>query len=234
MKKILFTILIALINIKIYALDKITINNDNLIPIFEKDLKKYNYFTSSDKILINVKKSEDEIINGDGLFEVKDGENEFIINSNIDGEYVINVYKNYQKKELEFGKLKSLKIDGYNIDFNSDKYEYDIVINNENMLNINYELLNDSSYVDVKGNGNFNKETNLIVINVDDINTYKIKVHKTIDVIKNINEEDNEIKEMSYAKKEIVKLIIITISCIIVFIMFYILFLHKKKSILHV
>ena len=29
-------------------------NNDNLIPIFEKDLKKYNYFTSSDKILINV------------------------------------------------------------------------------------------------------------------------------------------------------------------------------------
>lgn len=234
MKKILFTILIALINIKIYALDKITINNDNLIPIFEKDLKKYNYFTSSDKILINVKKSEDEIINGDGLFEVKDGENEFIINSNIDGEYVINVYKNYQKKELEFGKLKSLKIDGYNIDFNSDKYEYDIVINNEDMLNINYELLNDSSYVDVKGNGNFNKETNLIVINVDDINTYKIKVHKTIDVIKNISEEDNEIKEMSYAKKEIVKLIIITISCIIVFIMFYILFLHKKKSILHV
>ena len=102
------------------------------------------------------------------------------------------------------------------------------------MLNINYELLNDSSYVDVKGNGNFNKETNLIVINVDDINTYKIKVHKTIDVIKNISEEDNEIKEMSYAKKEIVKLIIITISCIIVFIMFYILFLHKKKSILHV
>ena len=234
MKKILFTILIALINIKIYALDKITINNDNLIPIFEKDLKKYNYFTSSDKILINVKKSEDEIINGDGLFEVKDGENEFIISSNIDGEYIITVYKNYQKKELEFGKLKSLKIDGYNIDFNSDKYEYDIVINNEDMLNINYELLNDSSYVDVKGNGNFNKETNLIVINVDDINTYKIKVHKTIDVIKNISEEDNEIKEMSYAKKEIVKLIIITISCIIVFIMFYILFLHKKKSILHV
>ena len=41
------------------------------------------------------------------------------------------------------------------------------------------------------------------------INTYKIKVHKTIDVIKNISEEDNEIKEMSYAKKEIVKLIII-------------------------
>ena len=234
MKKILFTILIVLINIKIFALEKITINNDNLIPIFEKDLKKYNYFTSSDKVLISVKKSENEIINGDGLFEVKDGENEFIIISNIDGEYIINVYKNYQKKELEFGKLKSLRIDGYDIDFDSDKYEYDIVINNEDMLNINYELLNDSSYVDVKGNGNFNKETNLIVINVDDINTYKIKVHKTIDVIKNISEEDNEIKEMSYAKKEIVKLIIITISCIIVFSMFYILFLHKKKSILHV
>ena len=234
MKKILFTILIALINIKIYALDKITINNDNLIPIFEKDLKKYNYFTSSDKVLISVKKSENEIINGDGLFEVKDGENEFIIISNIDGEYIINVYKNYQKKELEFGKLKSLRIDGYDIDFDSDKYEYDIVINNEDMLNINYELLNDSSYVDVKGNGNFNKETNLIVINVDDINTYKIKVHKTINVIKKINEENNEVKEMNYAKKEIVKLIIITISCIIVFGMFYLLFLHKNKSTLNV
>lgn len=234
MKKILFTILIVLINIKVLALEKITINNDNLIPIFEKDLKKYNYFTNSDNVLINVQKDENEIIDGDGLFEIKDGENEFIINSNIEGKYIINVYKNYQKKELEFGKLKNLEIDGYNIDFNSDKYEYDIVINDEDMLNINYELLNDSSYVDVIGNGNFNKETNLIVINVDDINTYKIKVHKTIDVIKNINEEDNEIKEMSYAKKEIVKLIIITISCIIVFGMFYILFLHKKKSILHV
>lgn len=234
MKKILFTILIVLINIKVLALEKITINNDNLIPIFEKDLKKYNYFTNSDKVLINVQKDENEIIDGDGLFEVKDGENEFIISSNIDGEYIINVYKNYHKEELELGKIKDLKIDGYEIDFNSDIYEYDIVINDEDMLNINYELLNDSSYVDVIGNGNFNKETNLIVINVDDINTYKIKVHKTIDVIKNINEEDNEIKEMSYAKKEIVKLIIITISCIIVFGMFYILFLHKKKSILHV
>lgn len=80
MKKILFTILIVLINIKVLALEKITINNDNLIPIFEKDLKKYNYFTNSDNVLINVQKDENEIIDGDGLFEIKDGENEFIIN----------------------------------------------------------------------------------------------------------------------------------------------------------
>jgi len=231
MKKILFTIFILLLSSKIYAIEKIMINNDNLIPNFDKNLKKYNYFTMSDKVLINVRTSKDEIINGEGLFELKNEVNKFIINSNLDGDYVITVYKNYQKKELELGKLLDLKIEGYEINFNSDIYEYDIVIGDEEMLNINYELLNDESHVVVRGNGNFDKEINEITIDVDDINIYKINVHKTIEVV-NIVEEKNEIKEMSYIKKEIIKIIIITISCILVFLMFYILFL--RKSTLHV
>ena len=231
MKKILFTIFIMFLFSRVNAIEKITINNDNLVPLFDKNLKQYNYYTNSDKIFINVKNSKDEIVTGDGVFELNKEINKYIINSNIYGDYYINIYKNYQKKEYDYGKLVDLKIEGYDINFNSDIYEYDIVINNEDMLNINYELLNDSSYVDVTGNGNFNNELNVIKINVDNINTYKINVHKTINVSKGY-EEKQEINEMNYIEKEIVKIIIITISCLIVFLMFYILFLRKTN--LHV
>ena len=231
MKKILFAIFIMFNLNTINALENIKINNDNLIPSFDVNLRKYNYFTTSDKILVTVKNSDNEVITGDGLFEINDEITYLTINSNLNGEYKIIVYKNYQKKVSEFGKLVNLEIEGYDINFNSDIHEYDIVINNEDALNINYDLLNDSSYVDVKGNGNFNNELNIITINIDNINTYVINVHKTINVSHEIVEK-TEIKEMSYMKKEIVKIIIITISCIIIFLLFYILFL--RKSILHV
>lgn len=231
MKKILFTIFILFIFTKVKGIESIKINGDNLSPIFDISLKKYNYFTEEDKIVINVVKSKDEIIIGDGEFELNDEVNKFIINSNINGDYEINVYKNYEKKDLEYGKLLNIKIENYEINFNSNIYEYDININDENYLNIDYEVLNDKSYVDVIGNGNFNNKLNVIEINVDNINTYKIYVHKSIKVFEPIN-EDIVVQEMSYTQKEIVKIIIITISCSLVFLMFYLLFI--KKFNLHV
>lgn len=231
MKKILFTIFILVIFTKVKAIENIKINGDTLSPIFDINLKKYNYFTNEDKIIINVVKSNDEIIIGDGEFELYNDISKYNINSNISGDYEITVYKNYKKKDLEYGKLLDLKIKDYEINFNSDIYEYDININDESFLNIDYELLNDKSYVDVKGNGNFNDELNVIEINVDNINTYKINVHKTIKVFEPINNEI-VVEEMSYTKKEIVKIVIITISCSLVFLMFYFLFI--KKFNLHV
>ena len=231
MKKILFTIFILFIFTNVKGIENIKINGDNLSPFFDINLKKYNYFTDEDKIVINVSKSNDEIITGDGEFEIYDDVNKFIINSNINGNYEINVYKNYEKKDLEYGKLLNIKIENYEINFNSNIYEYDININDENYLNIDYEVLNDKSYVDVIGNGNFNNKLNVIEINVDNINTYKIYVHKSIKVFEPIN-EDIVVQEMSYTQKEIVKIIIITISCSLVFLMFYLLFI--KKFNLHV
>lgn len=227
MKKILFTILFFVISIfKIKAIENIKINNESLSPQFDSSFKKYNYFTDEDIILIDVKKSKNENISGDGTFILKTNIERFVVTSSIHGEYEITVYKNYEKYNGEFGKLLNLKILNYNIDFNSNIYEYDVVINDEDMLNIEYELSNLSSYVDIKGNGNFNQSKNIIEINVDNINTYKINVLKTNTVLKE-NIDDEDIVYLNPTKKEIVKLLIITISCSFVFLMYYLLFIKK-------
>ena len=95
------------------------------------------------------------------------------------------------------------------------------------MLDIKTELLNDSSYVEIIGNGNFNKDKNVITINIDNINTYKINVFKTLPVFKEEIIRKEEFKELSKTKKEIVKIIIITISCSLIFLIFYLLFIKK-------
>ena len=225
MKKILFTFLLCLFFERVYAIENIKINNDNLIPKFSKDMKKYNYFTELNEVYIDVKSSNDETVLGSGLFEIKDGINTFKINSNINGDYLINIFKNYKEDKESFGKLIDLKIKNYPIDFNPEVYEYEITIGDEDYLDMDYELLNDSSYVEIDGNGNFNSDKNVITVNVDNINTYKINVFKTIKVFKEETKIINEVEEMSPIKKEIVKLTIITISCSLVFIMFYLLFI---------
>ncbi len=225
MKKILFTFLLCLFFEKVFAIEKILINNDNLIPYFSKDIKKYNYFTELNELYIDVKSSKGEIILGSGLFEIKDGINTFKINSNIDGDYFINIFKNYKEDKEIFGKLIDLKIKNYNINFDPEVYEYEITIGDEEYLDIDYDLLNDSSYVEIDGNGNFNSDKNVITINIDNINTYKINVLKTVNVFKEEIKYNNEVEELSPIKKEIVKLVIITISCSLVFILFYLLFI---------
>ena len=144
MKKILFTFLFVLSLGKVYAIENIEINKDNLIPKFNTSLKKYNYFTDLSNINIEVKNSKNEIISGNGLFDIKDGINTFIINSSIYGDYEINVYKNYKEDKEVLGKLTNLEIKNYEINFDPNIYEYNISISNEDTLDISYELLNDS------------------------------------------------------------------------------------------
>ena len=116
--------------------------------------------------------------------------------------------------------LTNLLIEGYNINFE---------ISDEDNLIIDYELSNDNGYVLVSGNGNFNKSENIIVINVNNEYEYKIHALKTLNVSK--VENDNP-KEYSSIKKEIAKFIIITISCISVFLFYYLMF--NKKYYFHI
>ena len=81
-------------------------------------------------------------------------------------------------------------------------------------------------YVSVEGNGNFNKSENIITINVNNDYFYKIHVYKTVSV--SYVEEVEEFVEMSAFKKEIVKIGLITISCILVFGFYYCLFINKS------
>lgn len=215
MKKITIFILLFCV-VKVNALSNIKVNNEELIPSFDKEIKVYNYYTDNESVNINVKKDKNEIVNGEGMYTLDNNYKKIIISSNIDNDYVINIFKNYDKREYDSSELLSLNIDGYNINYNKDIYDYDITLNNENNLNIKYEV-NDNTSVVITGNGNFNKSNNLIKIEVGD-KVYNIHAHKTIKV--SYSKDREIIKEMSGTKKEIVKVLIITISCLFVF-LFY-------------
>ena len=139
MKKILL-IISLLFCIKVKAIENITINNENLSPVFNSDIKVYNYFTYSDSINIQVKSKENEQVTGSGVFSLNDDLTTFKVTSN-DKEYTINVFKSEP------------------------------------------------------------------VSKVEKVNT--------------------EVKSMSYIKKEIVKFIIITISCTLIFLFYRLIFISK-------
>lgn len=222
MKKILL-IISLLFCIKVKAIENITINNENLSPVFNSEIKVYNYFTYSDSINIQVKSKENEQVTGNGVFSLNDDLTTFKVTSN-DKEYTINVFKNYHKEELT-PVLNDLIIEGYNINFDTNIHEYDINIKDETHLNINYDLSNDEAYVSITGNGNFNSSDNIIKINVNNKDEYIIHVHKSMNV--SLIEDTNEYKELSGIKKEIVILLIVTISCTLVFLFYYSLFINK-------
>lgn len=222
MKKILL-IISLLFCIKVKAIENITINNENLSPVFNSDIKVYNYFTYSDSINIQVKSKENEQVTGSGVFSLNDDLTTFKVTSN-DKEYTINVFKNYHKEELT-PVLNDLIIEGYDINFDTNIHEYDINIKDETHLNINYDLSNDEAYVSINGNGNFNSSDNIIKINVNNKDEYIIHAHKSMNV--SLVEDTNEYKELSGIKKEIVILLIVTISCTLVFLFYYSLFINK-------
>jgi len=222
MKKI-FLITLYFFNIcNIFAIEDIQINNDFLIPEFDINTKYYNYYTSLDTVRINVKHSSDEIVYGSGIHNIVDGKNTIIISSSLNEEYIINIFKNY-KKESKESYLKDLIIEGYDINFDKDKYEYSINIDDEKYLNIKYVLSNDNTFISIEGNGNFNKNDNIIRIKVNDTE-YKIHVHKTktVSFVEQENKDENK-----GLKKEIALFIIVTISSLISFLVFYLLFIFK-------
>ena len=133
--------------------------------------------------------------------------------------------KIYAEEKINY--LENITIENYDINFNKDIYEYEIVINDETELNIDYELSNQDIYVSITGNGNFNSSDNIITINVNNEFEYTIHAYKTINV--SLIEETEEIKEISPLKKEIVKLVIITISSSLVFGFYYLTFINKNQ-----
>ena len=224
MKKIILSILLIL-PFGINAIEKIKINNEDLSPYFDNKIKKYNYFTNEDEINIKVITSKEEIISGDGIFELKDKESTFIVSSDKYGDFIITVFKNYIETKSK-GELLSLDIEGYNLNFNKDIHEYNLNILDEENLNIIYELNNENTNVKIIGNGNFNNTKNVIKIILDDEEEYTINVFKAEKVSK-VENTVSKTKTMSYTKKEIVKYIIITISCTLIFFFYKLVFISK-------
>jgi len=216
---------------KIYALDSIKINDDTLSPVFDKKVYKYNYYTNKDKIKISVSKDNKESVTGYGYFNLNEGNNEFVVTSTIEDisyNYKINVYKDYKKDSDSVATFKSLNIENYDINFKNDIHEYTIDIKDEASLKINYELDSLSSIVEIKNNGNFIKSNNDVVINIkskdgNNSNEYIVHVNKAIKVFK----DESKTTPMSYLQKEILKITIIIISCSLVVLTYYLIFIKK-------
>ena len=200
MKKILIVFLFCYC-INIYALEDIEVIGGRLSPLFQKDIYVYNYYTSMDEISIGV---DGNISN----YELNDGINEI----NISG-YIINVFKNYKESDEIY--LIDLNVKGYEINFNKDIFEYDLYIADEESLDISYKISKDNARVDVIGNGNFNKSHNVIsvILYAENELEYTINVYKSMNVSK--IEKENIIK-FSDTKKEIVKVLVITISSVVI------------------
>ncbi len=207
MKKILF-IICLFSYYKVYAISNITIDNNDLIPSFNSNTKIYNYYTNKDSVRIKIDNKIKEV-------SLVDGKNKF----EYDG-YILKIFKNYNKENNNEVYLTSLTIMGYDINFDKDIYEYYIEISDEDNLIIDYELSNDNGFVIISGNGNFNKNDNIITINVNDKYEYKIHACKTM----NVSKINNTKKETITIKKETAKYIIIAISCTIVFLFTYLMF----------
>lgn len=184
-------------NIKILSsnndLASLSLINYNITPNFNKDITEYRATVDSDIIVIEAR-SEDEFatINGTGRKELNYGENHYTITVTSElgttktYKLIItrpNEKENYfnreeltkqeppkkeETKKDNDSKLKSLIIDGYNIDFNSNQYRYDIeVSSNIDKLEIKASPNCDTAKITINGNDNLNIGKNEITITVE-------------------------------------------------------------------
>ncbi len=243
MKKALFTLLLTFFSfISSYnALTNITINGTKLVPTFDKNITNYNVFVSSktEIITINVTSEDGEVVTGAGSKSLKKGLNEMeikvYINEELQKVYTLNIVRG----DIEFvksdGTLKSLTIKNHEIDFDSDTYEYIIDASVlENNLDIHYETTNPASSVKLTGN-TLNKNENIIKLEItsEDKTTTKEYIIKVNKEIKEHSKETNtsifDKAEFSKTELKLIITAIVTIGLIILGILFYFMFIKKRK-----
>lgn len=156
---------------------------------FSKDKTNYEITVdyNTDFLDINPKlssgKSKVEIIGNENL---KVGENTIIIKvtakDNSVREYKIIVTKKDKDQILSNNSyLKSITVDGYNIDFKKNVYNYTLKIKNEEILNINAITEDETAKVRIVGNNNLNNNNVIkIIVTAENksISTYSITVSK--------------------------------------------------------
>ena len=144
MKKIITFLFSFFFLIKItYALENISINNLDLIPNFDKNIKVYNIYTSKNTeiITINTVVEANETVTGGGSKSLKKGLNVFTINSYFDNKlnkvsFALRYYRILKYCTINRGDCflllrhhkKNHKIQNNNLDlFEKKEYVYDHV-----------------------------------------------------------------------------------------------------------
>ena len=188
---------------------------------FSKDKTNYEITVdyNTDSLDINPKlssgKSNVEIIGNENL---KVGENTIIVRVTAKDksvrEYKIIVTKKDKDQVLSNNSyLKSITIEGYNIDFKKNVYSYTLEINDEETLNINAVAEDENAKVRIVGNNNLNNNNVIkIIVTAEDksVSTYSITVSKE--------------KSINYL------LITVIIETVVIIGIILFLVLRKKKS----
>ena len=236
--------------LKVKAITNINVDNYSLVPYFSDYIMKYNVFVNNDTNNVNVTATlgeDDDYVTGTGNIELVDGINEVILKvikkNNDILTYQVDIYRNYDEDSLNDNvNLKSLIINGYDINFDPNVYEYDVNVLDDVRLDIDYETMSDNASVRITGNSNLREgknEVRLIVSNKDKskVSVYILNVNK---VVTTFNEEVSKIEKVEnenilgkdhLTKKEtnIVTLVVISICSILIMFIFYLLFIINRK-----
>ena len=193
---------------------------------FNKDTTVYAIVTSENEITITAEvEHEKATLTGNKKYTLKEGLNEIVISVKAENEtiktYTIKVTKMTNLGTVNINNnLSNLNINNYHIDFDSEILEYKLKIGNEDKLEIDYQVEDDSSIVEIKGNENL-KNGSVISIIVTAIDGTK-KEYKIII-------EKEEIIEETKEDNSIILYILLAIS-IILNIVLTILLIKKKKT----
>ncbi len=246
--KFLLAVTFFSFTLKVKAITNIKVGDYSLIPYFSEYITKYNVFINDDEnIDVSVVESEDDnYVTGIGNVKLIDGKNEVILkvvkkNQEIIT-YEVDIFKNYKENSsLDDATLIKLIVNGYDINFDSNVYEYNVNVIDDIRLNIDYETKSSESNVKITGNSNFKEgknEVRVIVTSKDKTktNVYTINVNKIVTTFEEESSdeiiENNILGREKLTKKEtnILTLSIISICSIIIIFFFYMLFVLNRKK----
>ncbi len=240
---IILTLLIAFFsfNIKGKAITNITINNNTIIPEFNPTTKIYNVFVDAktEIITINITKDENETVTGAGSISLKKGLNIIEIISYVDeiqkDKYILNITRGDYKIDKKDATLRTLNVNGQDINFDSNTYSYEISTDMTKSLTITYEATNPNSKVKLKKDLHSNKKNGIveIIVTSEDkkkTNTYTLKIQKDLEKNKGVENKESifDKKEFSSFELKLIIIGIVTGGLIILGILFYILFIKIK------
>jgi len=172
-------------------LKSLTIENQELIPAFNKETTSYTMQVSNDITELDIKaEAEDEkaTVEIQGNKDLKDGENTVTISVNAE-DNTIKIYeiKVTKSEKTELG-LKTLTIEGTDIvdNFKPEVYEYKIDIEDVEKLKIEAIPNDEKAVVEILGNEDLQEGENTITIMVSSQDgskkvTYQITANKIIE-----------------------------------------------------
>ena len=193
---------------------------------FDKNTLKYSFATDSDSVeIIATPEDEKAKLSGGGEITLKEGVNVITIvvtaENQTTREYTIQVTKTDDLSSfVPSNNLSALKVNGFSINLSNDSLEYE-VNTNEDKLDLDYILEDDSSNIEILGNKNLN-DGSVVTLKVTasdgNIKEYKLKISKQTIITGENKSSSNTL------------LIILLIVSVILNVILLILFFTKKNK----